>query len=148
MFPFISIILGIYILDLVTKILIRSHLPLGAEISLLPFFSITHIENTGVAFGMFQGWNGVLLGLGLIIVSVVVVLGVKSLKTDRSFALILALVVGGALGNLTDRVFQGKVTDFLDFFIGNWHWPAFNVADSAICIGATLLIIYSFKRKG
>jgi signal peptidase II len=70
--------------------------------------------------------------------------GLRLLKQDRTGALIIAVVLGGALGNLTDRFFHGRVTDFLDFYVGDHHWPAFNVADTAICVGAALLLLREF----
>ena len=140
---FFFIIIATYTLDLLTKHLVRTSLLLGQEISLLPFFSLTRIENTGVAFGMFQGRNTFFLVLGVLVVVGILAMGLLSLKKDRFFALVLALVAGGALGNITDRIVFGRVTDFLDFFVGAIHWPAFNVADSAICVGACLLIGHS-----
>jgi len=73
--------------------------------------------------------------------------GLGLLKSDRFSAYVLAMVLGGALGNLTDRLLLGWVTDFLDFYIGPYHWPAFNVADSAICVGAFMLIWHSLKAS-
>jgi len=73
--------------------------------------------------------------------------GLKTLHHDRALGLVLAVVIGGALGNLLDRAFHGRVTDFLDFYFRQNHWPAFNVADSAICIGAGLLIFHSLRTS-
>jgi len=143
--PYFGIVMGVYLLDLATKWLVRSQLPLGAEIKVLPFFSLVHIQNSGIAFGLLQGNNLILLILGVLIASLIVWYSLNLMKTDKISALILGVVLGGAMGNLTDRIFFGRVTDFLDFYIGSAHWPAFNVADSAISVGAVLLIYRSFK---
>jgi len=146
MINFFSIIAGVYVVDLLSKTLIRQNLPRGAEVALMPFFSLVHVENTGVAFGMGQGKNLIFLVLGLGVVAVLFFLGLRSIKEDRTMSYLLALVIGGALGNLTDRLFFGRVTDFLDVYVGRYHWPAFNVADSAICIGTGLLIWRNLKK--
>ncbi|OVE77497.1 signal peptidase II [bacterium F11] len=144
---YISIIFLVFVFDFLTKAMIRSNLSLGAEIHLLPIFSLVHVRNTGVAFGFFQGRNTFFLVLGLVVILVLMVWGYRCLKTDKRLALILALVIGGAAGNLLDRALFGNVTDFLDFYIGSYHWPAFNVADSAIFVGAAFLFWASFKRE-
>jgi len=143
---YISIILVVFGLDFLTKQGVRSLMFLGQEIPLFPFFSLTHIGNTGVAFGLFQGRNFLLLIVGFILVSFLFYWGIKNLKVEKKMSLVFALVIGGALGNLTDRLVFGRVTDFLDFYWGTHHWPAFNVADSSICVGAGLMIWMSFMR--
>ena len=147
MIPFAAISLSVYAFDLLTKILVRKNLPLGAEIKILPVFSLVHVQNTGIAFGLFQDNNFLLLIMGLAVAGGMTVMAYKLLLTDRLSAYLIAMVLGGALGNLTDRYFYGRVTDFLDFYWQTHHWPAFNVADSAICVGATLLIASEFLRK-
>lgn len=123
-------------------------MPLGEEIKLLPVFSLTHVNNTGIAFGLFQNQNWIFGAIGIIVVGAMVVMSAKMYKDDRATSLILAGVIGGALGNLTDRLYYGHVTDFLDFYIGSHHWPVFNIGDSAICIGAGLLIWRNIFCKG
>lgn len=116
-------------------------------------FNLTHVRNTGVAFGLFAsdgtggggGWLLTLLGLGALIA-----VGLYFWYTpsrDRVLLVALALVVGGAVGNLIDRVSSGAVTDFLDVYLGLHHWPSFNVADSAISIGIVLMAIDSFRPR-
>jgi len=136
----------IYASDLFSKFWVRRAMPLGAEIRLLPFFSLTHVENTGIAFGMLQQMNHLLLIAGAALTALLVWMAVRSRSKDRFTTLVLAGILGGAAGNLTDRVLQARVTDFFDFYIGPHHWPAFNVADSAICVGAGLLILHGLKR--
>jgi signal peptidase II len=146
MIPFFSIAAVVYIFDFVTKHVVRERLPLGAEIHLLPFFSLVHVRNTGVAFGYFQGNNAALLVVGLLMTFVLIYWGLQFCRQDRLSGFALALVLGGALGNLTDRFLFRNVTDFLDFFVRSAHWPSFNVADSAICVGAAVLVWRHFRR--
>lgn len=133
----------IYIFDVLTKVVVRRYMFEGQEIVVLPFFSWVHLKNTGMAFGMLQGHNTLLAILGVALLGFIVWYGFGLQKQDALSAYFLALVFGGALGNLTDRFFFGQVTDFLDFYWGRHHWPAFNVADSAICVGAILLMMRS-----
>ncbi len=126
--------------------LVRSRLPLGSEMNLLPFFSLTHVENTGIAFGLFQGQNTLFIVSGIFLSGVLIWMAYQARKEDPLLPLVFGLVLSGAWGNLTDRIWYGRVTDFLDFYIGNHHWPAFNVADSAICVGAVLLLIQNFRH--
>lgn len=131
-------------LDLFTKNLVRSRLNLGQEISILPFFSLTHVRNTGVAFGLFPNKNILFILIGISMSVLLVWMAFKQHRNDSASFFAFALVLGGAWGNLTDRIFFGYVTDFLDFFWGTHHWPSFNIADSAICVGAGILILKSF----
>lgn len=140
------ILSAVYLLDVITKWAVRHWMPLYSEIKILPFFSLSHVTNTGVAFGFFQEQNRFFLVVGVIAALLIIYVGTRMLIADRFSALVLAGVAGGAMGNLTDRYFRGHVTDFLDFYIGRHHWPAFNVADSAICVGAILLLLRSFKK--
>jgi signal peptidase II len=137
--------LFVLVLDQWTKWLIELHLPAHASHPVLPgLFNLTHVRNTGVAFGLFaSGGEGtatlLLAGLGLIALLVV---GYYFWKTPPAHHLLLgalALVLGGAVGNLLDRCVAGAVTDFIDVYWRTHHWPAFNVADSAITIGLLLL---------
>lgn len=145
---FLSVALIIFFIDVITKFLVRSKLAVGAEISICPFFSLTHVENTGVAFGMFQNQNMFFLVMGTVLSVVIIWMGIKTIKEkDFLSAFSFALVLGGAWGNLRDRLLLGRVTDFLDFYWREHHWPSFNVADSAICVGAGLLMLWSLKRS-
>lgn len=135
---FFVISVAVFVFDQVTKYLIRSHLSLFQAIPVLPFFSIVYIDNTGSAFGMFKGLgNAFFIGIAATAIIVVAALMIK----DRNNRLGLSLILGGTAGNLTDRVIHGYVIDFLDFYAGKHHWPAFNVADSALTVGITLLLI-------
>jgi signal peptidase II len=111
------------------------------------FFNLVLVYNKGAAFSLFAqapGWQTpMLIAFALIACAVVTVLILKN-PAKRLLCLGLALVLGGALGNLIDRLRFGHVVDFLDFHAAGWHWPAFNVADSAICVGAALLILDGF----
>ena len=130
------------VVDQVSKVWIERSLLPGCGMQILPgFFSLTRVHNTGVAFGMAQGNNlltGV-LALGILILSVWVVRGWDWEK--RWVQVVAGMVAGGAIGNLIDRVRLGYVLDFVDFHYGRWSWPAFNIADSAISVGVTLLVL-------
>lgn len=147
---YLLVSLGVLVLDQWTKWLVEAHLPHHSAHEIIPgFMNLTHVRNTGVAFGLFAsegGGNGLLLtllGLGAL-----VAVGIYFWFTptrDRMLLTALALVVGGAIGNLIDRVSSGAVTDFIDVYVGAHHWPSFNVADSAISIGIVLMAIDSFR---
>ena len=149
---YLSITAAIIIADLWTKWLVVKRIDLHEAISVIPnFFQIVHVRNTGAAFGI--GANAasklvpLLLNFGAIAVfAVVVVYALRSAVTDRVLQTGLHLILGGAIGNLLDRFRFGYVVDFLDVYIGTHHWPAFNVADSAICIGIGLLFLDMRKK--
>jgi signal peptidase II len=140
------IIAAVIALDRLTKWLIIRHLPEAHEIPVIPgLFQLSHWENTGAAFSMFADSSSPWRTLGLIGFAVAALLVVgfllwKSGSALNAITLALALIMGGASGNLWDRVARGTVTDFLDFYIGQHHWPPFNVADSAIVVGSLLLM--------
>lgn len=142
----IFLAIGVLVLDRFSKWLVASRLSLHDTIQIVPgFFRITHVENTGAAFGLFSDssfeWKLTLLILfSLVALAVVTVLLWKNSHIVTTTGAALAIILGGALGNLWDRVLNGKVVDFLDFYVGGHHWPSFNVADSAIVIGAILLV--------
>ncbi|HWR89787.1 MAG TPA: signal peptidase II [Dissulfurispiraceae bacterium] len=145
--PFFLISFVILILDQITKHIIKTSLGPADVIPVLPFFSIVYVENTGSAFGMFKSLgNAFFVTLSFVAIAVVAFLVVK----DEQNRLGLSLVLGGAAGNLVDRMRFGYVVDFLDFFAGSVHWPAFNVADSALTVGIILLLIATVRsgRKG
>lgn len=146
---FFSFMAGVLILDQATKILVRTGMPLGMEIPVLPFFSITYVDNTGIAFGLFQQRNLIFIAVGLVVSAFLIYYAIKLLPTDRASALAMGAILGGAAGNLVDRIVYGHVTDFLDFYAGPHHWPVFNVADSAICVGAIFVGLRSlFDHRG
>ena len=143
----------VLLLDQITKWLIVRHLPLYAHIPVIDhFFNITHILNPGGAFGFFAEQSPGIRKFIFLFVSSCVALFVLWLyrKTAKSHVFLsygLALIFGGALGNLIDRFRFGKVVDFLDFYVGSLHWPAFNIADSAISIGMGILIYHVIFNK-
>ncbi len=143
---FFLIAAAVVLLDRVTKSIVAASLPLHDSLTVIPgFFHITHVENTGAAFGLFAEstaqWKvGALVGFSLIALVIVSVLLWKNSHAVSTMTIGLSLILGGAFGNLWDRLLAGHVVDFLDFHIGSYYWPAFNVADSAIVIGAILLV--------
>jgi signal peptidase II len=136
---------AVFALDAFTKWLVKEKLPLEGNIDLIPgLFRLTHLENPGAAFSLFADspgpWPGRLLVLfSLIALVVISVLLWRHGTVINVTTISLALFLGGTLGNLCDRLLRGRVTDFLDFYVGPHHWPPFNVADSAIVVGALLL---------
>jgi signal peptidase II len=117
------------------------------SIALAPFFNIVLVMNRGVSFGMFggaPGWVPWALAAFAVLIAAALLIWMRAAK-GRMLVAALGLVAGGALGNVIDRLRFGAVVDFLDFHVGAWHWPAFNVADAAITIGVLLLILDSFK---
>jgi signal peptidase II len=138
---------GILFLDQLTKSMIVQRLPLYQRVEVIPgFFNIIHVRNTGGAFGIFGGEKGGLGSILFVVVSVIAVgaiifFFIKIRETERTLALSFSLVLSGAMGNLIDRLRYGEVVDFLDFHLSTYHWPAFNVADSAICIGIGLMAL-------
>ncbi len=150
---FLLLSLTVLVLDQWSKWLIELHLPEhGAQPVIPGFFHLTHVRNTGVAFGLFASYGEaagtwLLTALGLLALAVVVIYFARTPASARLLLLALALVLGGAVGNLLDRVANGAVTDFLAFFLGNFRWPDFNVADSAISIGLSLLVIDALRPR-
>lgn len=137
-----SITTLIILLDQLTKYLISKYLNLNQSIPLIKnILHITYLQNTGAGFGMLKGWNTILIFLSLIIIGLILFYFDKITKEKQIF-IPIALILGGAIGNLINRIFLGHVIDFIDFRI----WPAFNIADSCITIGALWLIIYFWKK--
>lgn len=143
---------AVLLLDRITKWAIAQTIPLEDAISIIPgFFRLTHLENTGAAFSLFADSPSpfrttLLISFSLAALAVVSALLWKDRRVFHSGTLALSLILGGAVGNLWDRLSDGKVTDFLDFYIGIHHWPPFNVADSAIVIGALLLFMRMLRK--
>lgn len=146
----LTIALIILILDLATKYWVESSLVYGQQIPLTSFFNLILTYNTGAAFSFLSeasGWQRWFLSGIAACASIFIVFLLHKYATQKLFCISLSLILGGALGNLWDRITLGHVVDFLDFYIGNYHWPAFNVADAAIVVGAALLIFESFQNK-
>ena len=149
---YVTISLAIIVLDTITKWLVSANISLHDAVTVIPnLFSIVHVRNTGAAFGI--GANAesqvvpLLLNSGAILVFLIVVAyALRTPLSDRTLQVGLHLILGGAIGNLVDRFRFGYVVDFLDFYVRDHHWPAFNVADSAICIGIALLFL-DMRRK-
>ena len=143
---------AVIVLDIWTKALVLARIDLHETIPIIPnFFQLVHVRNTGAAFGIGANASSrlvpLLLNFGAIAVFfVVVVYALRSAVTDRVLQTGLHLILGGAIGNLLDRFRFGYVVDFLDVYVGSKHWPAFNVADSAICIGIALLFLDMRKK--
>lgn len=150
---YLFVSLAILVLDQWTKWLVEIHLPHSTSHPVISgFLNLTHVQNTGVAFGLFaaQGADGsswLLVVLGLVALAAVFLYFRMAPAHDRLLLVSLALVVGGAAGNLVDRIASGAVTDFVDVYVGTYHWPAFNVADSAITVGIVLMILDSFRTR-
>ena len=136
----------VVLLDRASKWLVASKITLNDSIVVVPgFFRVTHVQNTGAAFGLFADSSSEWKVSILVIFSLLALVVVSALLWKNSHSMTvtgvgLSLILGGAVGNLWDRLLTGHVVDFFDFFLGSYHWPAFNVADSAIVIGALLLV--------
>lgn len=150
MLKYLWLSLSVVVLDLYTKYLASTQLEYAIPVPVMPHFNFTLLHNTGAAFSFLAGQSGwqrwffVILAIG---VSIALVRWVYTLKNDRWLAVALCLVLGGALGNLYDRIALGYVVDFLHFYWDNYHFPAFNIADSAISLGAAMLVLDMFRKK-
>jgi signal peptidase II len=147
--PWLALALGVVVLDQVTKHWIHEALVGGRIVELLPFLNLVLVYNPGAAFSLLSdqsGWQkNFFVGIALLASAwMVYLLFCHSHRALFSFA--LALILGGAIGNVIDRVTVGAVIDFVDVHAAGYHWPAFNVADSAITCGAALLVIDSFRK--
>lgn len=136
------------VLDQASKLAVDGSMQLYESIPLAPYFNLTYVHNTGAAFSFLAqagGWQRWLFaGLAVVMSSIIAVWLHRLQKHETLMAVALSLVLGGAIGNLIDRVAYGYVIDFLDVYYQDWHWPAFNIADSAICIGVGLMLLESF----
>ncbi|UTV27273.1 signal peptidase II [Photobacterium atrarenae] len=146
----------VYLLDIGSKLLVMNTMEYGwpNRIELLPFFNLLYVHNYGAAFsflsdaGGWQRWLFTAIALG--VCSLLVFWMRRSPASNKLANSAYALIIGGALGNLSDRLYHGFVVDFLDFYVGSYHWPAFNIADMAIVAGAGLIILEGFltdKKK-
>lgn len=140
----------VIVLDQISKLAISSNFFYGESLRITGFFNLVLAHNTGAAFSFLDhagGWQRWLFTAIAIVASVWIMRLLRQHAQQPLFCLALALVLGGALGNLIDRIAYGYVVDFLDFYWRGYHFPAFNVADSAISVGAALLLLDSFKKK-
>ena len=151
---FYSIAFTVIVLDQLSKFLVRQTLDLGQSIPILPsFFHLTYVLNPGAAFGFLSGASAAFRGPFFITISALAVLFILYYRSrHRGMGLVpsvaLAFILGGALGNLIDRLRLGVVVDFLDFFYRSYHWPAFNLADSAITVGVALMVFEIVMDRG
>ncbi|HYA32158.1 MAG TPA: signal peptidase II [Thermodesulfovibrionales bacterium] len=137
-YPYFLIALLIVLADQLTKFLARVYIGTFDTVKVLPFLQLVSVRNEGAAFGMFRGLgNPAFIVVSLVAIAVVFFL----LLTSKEDGWGLALILGGAAGNLIDRIVFKKVTDFIDLFAGRFHWPAFNVADSALTVGLVILLV-------
>ncbi len=141
----------VIVLDQVTKQMVTDSLHLYQSIPVFPSLNLVLAHNSGAAFSFLSdagGWQRWFFSVIAIVISIVIVVWITRLKKNELWlAVALSLVLGGAIGNVWDRIAHGYVIDFIDVYYGEWHWPAFNVADSAICIGAVLLILDALFNK-
>ena len=136
------------VLDQVSKLAVDNSMQLYESIPLMPYFNLTYVHNTGAAFSFLSeagGWQRWFFAILAFVISVVLSVWLSRLqKQETLLAVALSLVLGGAIGNLIDRLAYGYVIDFLDVYYNTWHWPAFNIADSAITLGVVLMLAESF----
>ncbi len=149
--PWLALSLAVVIVDQATKIWAQIALSAHEAVAVTPFFNLVLVHNTGAAFSFLAdagGWQRwFFVGLTVAIAAGITVWLVRSAGASRGTPLALALVLGGAIGNLIDRLRFGHVIDFLDFHAAGWHWPAFNVADAAISSGAVLLVLLALTGR-
>jgi signal peptidase II len=144
---------AVFILDRISKLLIEVHLPLHNSKTIIPgFFDLAHTRNTGVAFGFFANSDSPWVPQALTLVSggallAILVFSLRNSTLNWKLQLGLMLVLGGAAGNLYDRVFYGYVTDFIEVYYQSYHWPTFNVADSSISTGIGLLLLETLTHR-
>ena len=134
--------LTLVILDQITKALVINFFDLYDSVVLLPIVNLTFVVNYGFAFGLLNNPSINQILVSLVILAIIIYFLYLLIKTqDKIFQLTLTLILAGALGNFIDRIFRGFVIDFIDIYIGKYHWPAFNIADSCITVGFVVLMI-------
>ncbi len=148
---YLSLSLVVLLLDQASKLWVDATMRLYQTIEIIPFFQFTYLRNSGAAFSFLSdagGWQRWFFVTLAVIISIVIVVWVLRLPAkNRWLAVALALVLGGALGNLIDRIAYGYVIDFIDLYYQDWHWPAFNIADSAISIGVVMMLLDMFRAE-
>jgi len=142
----------LFFLDQLTKLLVLNNLVLGDQKTIIPdFFNLVRVHNTGIAFGKFNdgdGSNVIFTVISLLAFLGIIFFWIRGHFPGKLNQFAVALITAGVAGNVTDRILHGYVVDFLDFYIGDSHWPSFNVADSCICIAASLIFISAFTKEG
>ena len=147
--PWLAIAALVLLLDQLTKITIVRLFSYGESHAVTSFFNLVLVYNKGAAFSFLStesGWQRYFFTALGIAAALFITFLLKRHAGQRMFCTALALILGGAIGNVVDRIAYGHVIDFLDIYVRNWHWPAFNIADSAICIGAVLFVIDELRR--
>ena len=147
--PWLGVAVIVILADQLTKIAINKVFSYGEGRVITPFFNLVLVYNKGAAFSFLSaagGWQRWAFTVLDVAAALVICYLLKRHATQKLFCTALALIMGGALGNVIDRLLYGHVIDFLDFHVGGWHWPAFNLADSAITIGAALLVFDELRR--
>jgi signal peptidase II len=138
----------VVVLDQLSKGAALAYLSADAEVGVIPFLNLTLAYNRGAAFGFLNaagGWQNLFfIVVAIIACAVILYVLLRPASHDRTVAVGLVLILGGAIGNVIDRVLYGHVVDFIKVYYGSWHWPVFNVADSAITVGAVLLVLDAF----
>lgn len=139
------------VLDQVTKLYVAANFSLYESINVMPMFNLTYVHNEGAAFSFLSeagGWQRWFFTIIAVSISGVLLYWLRALHaSEKLMSIAYSLVLSGAIGNLIDRVSYGYVIDFLDFYYESYRWPAFNIADAAICIGAVLIIYDAFTNK-
>jgi signal peptidase II len=149
MLPWLGLAAIVLLIDQLTKITITRLFTYGESLPVTSFFNLVLVYNKGAAFSFLAsetGWQRYLLTALGVGAAVFIIYLLSRHSGQRMFCWALALILGGAIGNVADRVMYGHVIDFLDVYAGRWHWPAFNVADSAICLGAVLFVLDELRR--
>lgn len=151
--PLLAIAGGLVVIDQITKALVLKFIPLLHSITVVPgFFNLSHVHNPGGAFGFLAGDPSIIRHY-LFLLAAAVALGLilyfyeQTPATHRYLKMALALIFGGAIGNMIDRLRFGEVVDYLDFYWGVYHWPTFNVADSGVTIGVVIFLLHIVLRK-
>ncbi len=139
----------VIVVDQVSKIIVLSALGPFQGISVTPFLNLVVVLNTGISFGLFasEGELGRYLLVALALIVSIILMRWLASSTNRFVCAALGMIIGGAFGNVIDRLVHKAVVDFLDFHLYGWHWPAFNVADSAITIGVALFVLASLLER-
>jgi signal peptidase II len=147
--PWLGIAAIVILLDQLTKITVTQLFSYGESLQVTSFFNLVLVYNKGAAFSFLAsqgGWQRYFFTIFGIVAAVFMVYLLKRHAGQRLFCWALALLLGGAVGNVIDRILYGHVIDFFDFHVAGWHWPAFNVADAAICVGAALFVFDELRR--
>ncbi|NMM27468.1 MAG: lipoprotein signal peptidase [Glaciimonas sp.] len=147
--PWIGIAAIVILLDQLSKITITKLFTYGESLAVTPFFNLVLAYNKGAAFNFLateSGWQRYFFTAVGVVAALVIIYMLRRHAGQRQFCWALALILGGAIGNVIDRIMYGHVIDFLDVYVAGWHWPAFNLADSAIFMGAVLFILDELRR--